>query len=149
MVDIGAKAASERRAIAEGWIYMRAESLQKLQRGAHQKGEVLAVARVAGIMAAKRTAEWIPLCHPIALTYVNVEFAPQTEPAAVHCVVTTATCERTGVEMEALVAVQAALLTIYDMAKSSDRGMVISDVRLVEKRGGKSGQWRRDAQTAA
>ena len=155
MVDVGGKAATERKAVAEGWISMRADTLAMLENGAHHKGDVLAVARVAGIMGAKRTAELVPLCHPIALTHIAVEFS--TRPAesatgatdascpAVHCVATTATRERTGVEMEALGAVQTALLTIYDMCKAMDRGMEICAVRLVHKSGGKSGRWDRPA----
>ena len=143
MVDVGAKPASERKAVAEGWIRLGADTLALLQSGGHQKGEVLAVARVAGIMAAKRTAELVPLCHPIALTHVSVELAVDPDGSAVHCIVTTRTRERTGVEMEALAAVQSALLTIYDMCKAMDRGMVIDNVRLLHKSGGKSGPWER------
>ena len=143
MVNVGDKPSSARKAVAEGWISMRAETLTMLQDRAHKKGEVLAVARVAGIMGAKRVAELVPLCHPIVLTHVSVEFSLQFERNAVHCCATTATRERTGVEMEALGAVQAALLTIYDMCKSVDREMVINDVRLVHKSGGKSAEWNR------
>ena len=164
MVDVGGKAATERKAVAEGWISMRADTLAMLENGAHHKGDVLAVARVAGIMGAKRTAELVPLCHPIALTHIAVEFSTQSvasvasaQPAtgaadapcpAVHCVATTGTRERTGVEMEALGAVQTALLTIYDMCKAMDRGMEICAVRLVHKSGGKSGRWDRPATCA-
>ena len=151
MVDVGGKQVSERRAVAEGWISMNANTLAMIRNGEHKKGDVLAVARVAGIMGAKRTAELVPLCHPIMLTHISVEFPVELpmEPAAeregnsVHCVATTGTSERTGVEMEAMTAVQTALLTIYDMCKSVDRAMVISNVRLVHKSGGKSGEWNR------
>jgi cyclic pyranopterin phosphate synthase len=141
MVDVGAKAVTAREALAEGWIRMRPETLALIVAGGHKKGDVLAVARVAGIMAAKRTAELIPLCHPIALSAVEVELTPGD--AAVHCRATARTQAQTGVEIEALTAVQVALLTVYDMCKAVDRGMTITDVRLVEKRGGKSGEWRR------
>ncbi len=161
MVDVGGKPARMRKAVAEGWITMRADTWAMLgdgasKKGTHKKGDVLAVARVAGIMAAKRTAELVPLCHPLMLTHVSVEFSLISTPAvstatvtldqpdnAVHCIATTATLERTGVEMEALTAVQIALLTIYDMCKAMDRGMEICNVRLVHKSGGKSGQWDR------
>ena len=143
MVDVGGKEATERKAVAEGWINMRAETLALIQNGEHQKGDVLAVARVAGIMAAKRTAELVPLCHPIMLTRISVELEVDNRDNRVRCVATTGTTERTGVEMEALSAVQTALLTIYDMCKAADRGMEIRNVRLVHKSGGKSGQWNR------
>ncbi len=147
MVDVGRKRATERKAVAEGRISMNVDTLVMLESGAHKKGDVLAVARVAGIMGAKRTAELVPLCHPIMLTYISVEFsmksAPDHESHAIHCTATAATTERTGVEMEALTAVQTALLTIYDMCKSVDRGMEINQVRLVHKSGGKSGEWNR------
>ena len=153
MVDVGRKRASERKAVAEGRITMNAETLAMLESGAHKKGDVLAVARVAGIMGAKRTAELVPLCHPVMLTHVAVEFsmefAPDHESNAVHCIATAATVNRTGVEMEALCAVQTALLTIYDMCKAMDRGMVLSHVRLLHKSGGKSGQWERAADACA
>ena len=141
MVDVGGKPASVRLAIAEGWIRMNAQTLAALQSGAQKKGDAFAVARIAGIMAAKRTAEWVPLCHPLMLTRVEVELRADGE--AVHCTATTATRERTGVEMEALCAVQAALLTLYDMGKSLQRAMVIDNVRLVHKSGGRSGEWNR------
>ncbi|HSQ07762.1 MAG TPA: cyclic pyranopterin monophosphate synthase MoaC, partial [Chromatiaceae bacterium] len=110
----------------------------------HEKGDVLGVARIAGIMAAKRTSETIPLCHPVALSRIVIEFAPDQAAASVRCTARAETVSRTGVEMEALNAVQVALLTIYDMCKAVDRGMTIEGVRLVEKQGGKSGHWRRD-----
>ncbi len=143
MVDVGAKPATAREAVAEGLIRMQPETLALIVAGGHKKGDVLAVARVAGIMAAKKTAELIPLCHPIALTKVEVELVPDANAGAVRCCATAATTGPTGVEMEALTAVQIALLTIYDMCKAVDRGMTIGDVQLVSKTGGKSGTWRR------
>ncbi|MGI9311576.1 MAG: cyclic pyranopterin monophosphate synthase MoaC [bacterium] len=143
MVEVSAKPASARKAVAEGWIRMRAETVAMIRDGAHSKGDVLATARIAGIMAAKRTAELVPLCHPIMLTGVTVELDADGGDDAVHCVATATTCERTGVEMEALCAVQIALTTIYDMCKAVDRAMKITDVRLVHKSGGKSGEWNR------
>jgi len=141
MVDVGGKPASARVAVAEGWIRMRAETLAAVQSGAQKKGDAFAVARVAGIMAAKRTAELVPLCHPLMLTRVEVEL--RADGNAVRCTATAETRERTGVEMEALCAVQAALLTLYDMCKSMERAMVIDNVRLVHKSGGRSGEWNR------
>ncbi|MDZ7748123.1 MAG: cyclic pyranopterin monophosphate synthase MoaC [Halofilum sp. (in: g-proteobacteria)] len=144
VVDVGAKAETERVAIAGGRIRMRPETLERIVAGTHGKGDVLGVARVAGIMGAKRTAELVPLCHPIALTKVEVELEPEPDADAVRCTATAETRGRTGVEMEALTAVQVALLTVYDMCKAVDRGMTIEAVRLLEKRGGKSGTWRAD-----
>ena len=144
MVDVGAKSETRRVAIAEGRIEMLEETLRLVLEGKHKKGDVLAVARVAGIMAAKRTAELIPLCHPLPLSRVEIELAPAGDRPAIHCRATAETVARTGVEMEALTAVQVALLTVYDMCKAVDRGMTISDVRLVEKSGGKSGHWQRE-----
>lgn len=144
MVDIADKPSSARRAIAAGRIVMQAETLELIQQGGHKKGDVLGVARIAGVMATKRTADLVPMCHPLALTHVAVEFETDAGDAAVECTVTAETTGPTGVEMEALTGVQVALLTIYDMCKSVDRGMVISDVRLLEKSGGKSGHWKRD-----
>ncbi len=144
MVDIADKPSSARRAIAAGRIVMQAETLELIQQGGHKKGDVLGVARVAGIMATKRTAELVPMCHPVALTHVAVEFATDLDSNAIECTVTAETTGQTGVEMEALTGVQVSLLTIYDMCKSVDRGMVIGDVRLLEKSGGKSGPWTRD-----
>ena len=141
MVDVGAKAATHRVAVAEGCIRMQPATLALIQQGGAKKGDVLGVARIAGIMAAKRTSDLIPLCHPIALTRVALEFEPQPEPPAVRVRATAETVGPTGVEMEALTAVQVALLTIYDMCKAADRGMVIGEVRLLEKRGGKSGSF--------
>ena len=144
MVDVGDKPASRRVARAEGRIHMLAGTLALIAEGRHAKGDVLGVARVAGIMAAKRTAELIPLCHPLPLSHVDVELTPMPEESVVHCLVTAETVARTGVEMEALTAVQITLLTIYDMCKAVDRAMTIGEVRLVEKSGGKSGHWKRD-----
>ena len=141
MVDVGAKAATDRVAVAEGRIFMAPETLALIRSGGHKKGDVLGIARIAGIMGAKRTADLIPLCHPIPLTHVSVDFS--VEDDAVHCMATTKTTGQTGVEMEALTAVQVALLTIYDMCKAVDRGMTMDGVRLLEKRGGKSGDWSR------
>ena len=143
MVDVGAKPATERKAIAEGCIQMEAGTLAKIRRGRHDKGDVLAVARVAGIMAAKRTAELVPLCHPLRLTRIALELDIDAKNNRVRCTATAATRERTGVDMEALTAVQIALLTIYDMCKAVDRGMEITGVRLLHKSGGKSGEWNR------
>ena len=144
MVDIGDKSSSARRAVAAGRITMQAETLQLIEQGKHKKGDVLGVARVAGIMATKRTADLVPMCHPLALTHVSVEFELDREKHAIDCTVTTETRGQTGVEMEALAGVQVSLLTIYDMCKAVDRGMVIDAVRLLEKAGGKSGHWKRD-----
>jgi cyclic pyranopterin phosphate synthase len=142
MVDVGAKDETEREAVAAGRVLMRPETLRLLREGDLPKGDVLGTARVAGIMAAKRTAELIPLCHPLPLTHVAIEFAFDEVAPAVEITATVRCRGRTGVEMEALTAVSVAALTIYDMAKAVERGMVISDVRLLEKRGGKSGEWR-------
>ena len=145
MVDVGNKTSTQRIAVAEGYIAMQPDTLELILRGEHKKGDVLGVARIAGIMAAKRTAELIPLCHPLMLTRVEVEFHPDTQQHQVHCQATVETRGQTGVEMEALTAVQIALLTIYDMCKAVDRGMRMSDIQLMEKLGGKSGHWRRDS----
>ena len=141
MVDVGAKDETVRVALAAGSIRMQPATLQLVTDGTAKKGDVLGVARIAGIMAAKRTSELIPLCHPIALTRVTVDFDIDATASAVHCRARAETRGRTGVEMEALTAVQLALLTIYDMCKAVDRGMTITDVRLLEKHGGKSGDW--------
>ncbi len=143
MVDVGEKPVTRRRAIAEGRINMLSETLQLILEGQHKKGDVLGIARVAGIMGAKKTSELIPLCHPIAVTRIEIEFTPQTDQDCVICQATVETRDQTGIEMEALTAVQVALLTIYDMCKAVDRGMTISDVGLLEKSGGKSGTWKR------
>jgi cyclic pyranopterin monophosphate synthase len=145
MVDVGDKAITARRAIAEGRIEMAAATLQMIDAGTHRKGDVLGIARIAGIMAAKKTAELIPLCHPLALTHVDLTLTTNAQDASVHCTATVETRGQTGVEMEALTAVQIALLTIYDMCKAADRGMTMSGIRLVEKAGGKSGHWQREA----
>ena len=142
MVDVGDKAISHRSATAEGYIAMQPETLQRIEEASLAKGDVLAVARVAGIMAAKRTSDLIPLCHPLSLTKVEVVFEINT--ADIRCQAITETRERTGVEMEALVAVQASLLTIYDMCKALDRAMTIHTVRLLDKAGGRSGHWQRN-----
>ena len=141
MVDVGAKPATERRARAAGAIAMAPATLAVIQAGTAGKGDVLGVARVAAILAAKRTAELIPLCHPIALSRIAVDFECEPVRSRVLCTVTVQTVAPTGVEMEALVGVQIGLLTIYDMCKAIDRGMVIGDVRLLEKQGGASGNW--------
>jgi cyclic pyranopterin phosphate synthase len=147
MVDVGGKAITERLAVASGSIRMQAETLAMILQGGHQKGDVLGVARIAGIMGAKRTAELVPLCHPLPLTKVGIEFEPDGRHNHILCTATAKTRGQTGVEMEALCAVQVALLTIYDMCKAVDRGMVIDTVRLEQKSGGKSGHWRRAGST--
>ena len=144
MVDIGEKDITSRRAVVKGRISMQVETLDLIKQGKHKKGDVLGIARTAGIMATKRTADLIPLCHPLALTHVSVDFEIDDDPDSIECTVATETRGRTGVEMEALTGAQIALLTIYDMCKAVDRGMVISDIRLIEKAGGKSGHWKRD-----
>lgn len=141
MVNVSDKAHTHRVAVAEGWIRMHPATLALIEQGNAKKGDVLGVARLAGIMGAKRTADLIPLCHPIALTRVAVDFELLPAQHAVRCQATAETTGPTGVEMEALTAVQVALLTIYDMCKAADRGMVMDGVRLLEKRGGKSGTW--------
>ena len=139
MVDVAAKAATHRVAVAGGRIRMQPQTLEAIVQRSARKGDVLGVARLAGIMAAKKTSELIPLCHPLALTRVALEF--ETGGDCVSCTATAETVGPTGVEMEALTAVQVALLTIYDMCKAIDRGMTITDVKVLEKHGGKSGQW--------
>ena len=143
MVDVGGKAETARTARAEGSITMSIEALDAIERNALAKGDAIAAARIAGIMAAKRTPELIPLCHPIALTDTGVDLEVDRSLPGIRATAWASTRGRTGVEMEALTAVTVALLTIYDMAKALDRGMEISDVRLTEKRGGKSGDWKR------
>ncbi len=145
MVDVGDKPVTQREALAEGRITMQDDTLARIRAGDHKKGDVLGIARVAGIMAAKRTADLVPLCHPLPLTAVSIDFELEDSPPAVRCRARVRTGGQTGVEMEALTAVQVALLTIYDMCKAVDRGMVMTDIGLLEKRGGKSGEWRRDA----
>ena len=144
MVDVGGKAATHRRAVASGSIRMQQATLDQIAAGTHKKGDVLAVARVAGIMAAKRTPDLIPLCHPLQLTKVEVELLLDPALPGVHCRATTETVGPTGVEIEALTAVQIALLTIYDMCKAVDRGMLITDIGLDAKSGGRSGVWQRE-----
>lgn len=145
MVDVGAKAETHRVARATGAIRMQASTFELIRSGGHKKGDVLAIARIAAIQAAKRTPGWIPLAHPIALTRVAAEFDLDAAASTVRLEVTAETVGRTGVEMEALCAVSAGLLTIYDMCKAVDRGMTLSDIRLLEKQGGKSGHWRAPA----
>ncbi len=145
MVDVGDKAITQRIAVAEGLIRMQAETLSLIVEGRHGKGDVLGIARVAGIMAAKKTSELVPLCHPLAIAKVAVDLETRSEDNTVYCRATVHTSGQTGVEMEALTAVQIALLTVYDMCKAADRGMTITDVGLLEKSGGKSGSWRRDS----
>ena len=144
MVDIGDKSESKRIAIARGEIHMRPETLALIRGGGNKKGDVLATARIAGIMAAKKTSELIPLCHPLSLSKVEVELTALDNGAGIICNVEAHIVGRTGVEMEALTAVQIALLTVYDMCKAVDRGMTITDVGLSHKSGGKSGIWRRE-----
>jgi len=141
MVDVGDKDITSRVAITEGRIFMQPETLARIEQGSHKKGDVLGIARVAGIMASKRTADLVPLCHPLALTHVEIELTPEAGNSSVYCCATVETRGQTGVEMEALCATQVALLTIYDMCKAVDRGMTIDQVRLLEKSGGKSGHW--------
>jgi len=141
MVDVTDKAETERLAIAKGRICMNEAAFASIQSGTADKGDVLGVARVAGIMAAKRTAELIPLCHPLMLTKISVDFALQPETLTVEATCSAKLSGKTGVEMEALTGVSVALLTIYDMCKALDKGMVISDIHLVEKSGGKSGHF--------
>ena len=143
MVDVSAKSVTAREAVASGRITMSAPALQAIRDGLVKKGDVLAVARVAGIMAAKRTADLIPLCHPIPLSAVTVDFELVADGVTVRA--TARTAGPTGVEMEALTATSVALLTIYDMAKALDKGMIIGDIRLEAKTGGKSGDWTRSA----
>lgn len=141
MVDVSAKPATHRVAVAEGWIHMLPATLQVVAQGSAKKGDVIGIARIAAIQAAKRTAELIPLCHPLPLTRVAAEFEIDETATRIACRVTAETLGPTGVEMEALTAVQIGLLTIYDMCKAIDRGMVIEGVRLLEKHGGKSGSF--------
>lgn len=145
MVDVGNKDITTREGVADGRIYMEAETLKKIMEGSHKKGDVLGIARIAGIMGSKKTPDLVPLCHPIMITSVDVELTPEPEKNAVYCKATVRCNGQTGVEMETITAVQVALLTIYDMCKAVDRGMVISEVGLLSKSGGKSGTWRRSA----
>jgi cyclic pyranopterin phosphate synthase len=143
MVDVGSKASTHRVAVATGRIQMLASTLVLIQAGTVKKGDVLGIARIAGIQGAKKTSDLIPLCHPLALTRVALDFEvlAEAEVPSIVCTATAETIGQTGVEMEALTAVQVALLTIYDMCKAADRGMTITDVKLLEKQGGKSGHW--------
>ncbi len=142
MVDVGQKDLTARMAIASGKIQMLAPTLQLIISGQHKKGDVLGIARIAGIQGAKKTSDLIPLCHPVALTHLSVDFDISTEIHAVICTAKAQTIGQTGVEMEAITAVQIALLTIYDMCKAVDRGMRMTDICLLEKSGGKSGTWK-------
>ena len=142
MVDVGARAETRRVAVAGGSVFMRPDTLRLVREGQMKKGDVLGVARIAGIMAAKRTSELIPLCHPLPIENIAVELSLNDEASSVEIRATAQTTGKTGVEMEALTAVSVAALTIYDMAKAVDRGMRIGDIRLLEKRGGKSGDYR-------
>ena len=144
MVDVGAKGETERVAVAEGAVVMQAQTLAMIVEGNAKKGDVIGTARIAGIMAAKRTHELIPLCHPLLLTKVSVDIEPDAALPGLRVTATAKVTGKTGVEMEALTAASVACLTIYDMAKAVDRGMVLTGIRLVEKRGGKSGDYRAD-----
>jgi cyclic pyranopterin phosphate synthase len=146
MVDIGNKDISQRLAIAEGVIQMQPATLQKILAGDHKKGDVLGIARIAGIMAAKKTADLIPLCHPLSLNKVEIDLSPDKKITGIYCQVQVAVSGKTGVEMEALTAVQISLLTIYDMCKAIDKGMTMTGIRLLKKSGGKSGDWDIDTQ---
>jgi cyclic pyranopterin phosphate synthase len=141
MVDVGAKAETHRIARATGTIRMQAPTLKAIQAGNHKKGDVLGIARIAAIQGAKRSADLIPLSHPIPITKINITFETKSRPARVICQAIVETVGRTGVEMEALTAVSVGLLTIYDMCKAVDRGMQMTDIGLLEKHGGKSGSW--------
>ncbi len=143
IVDISDKPSTQRVAITEGYIEMQPSTLQLVVQGSHKKGDVLGIARIAGIMASKKTAELIPLCHPLPISYVDIQFTVDAANSRIHCQTTVKTQGQTGVEIEALTATQIALLTIYDMCKAVDRGMIIQAVRLVEKSGGQSGHWQR------
>ena len=142
MVDVTNKSDTHRVAVATGTIRMKPETLALVVSGSAKKGDVLGIARIAAIMGAKRTSDLVPLCHPLALTRVTVEFEVDQVANSVHCRAQVETVGKTGVEMEALTAVQVGLLTIYDMCKAVDRGMVMTNVRVIEKQGGKSGEWR-------
>lgn len=141
MVDVSQKASTDRIAIAEGIIKMQTDTLELIMQGGHKKGDVLGIARIAGIMAAKKTSELIPLCHPLMISKISVDLKPLPSENAVSCQATVKTTGQTGVEMEALTAVQISLLTIYDMCKAVDRAMTIENVSLKKKSGGKSGEW--------
>ena len=141
MVDVGAKQETHRIAVASGTIRMKPETLAIIVSGTAKKGDVLGIARIAAIMGAKRTSDLVPLCHPLVLTRVTVDFSTDEASSSVHCTAQVETYGKTGVEMEALTAVQVGLLTVYDMCKAVDRGMVMTDIRVMEKHGGKSGDW--------
>ena len=143
MVDIYGKDITERMAVASGKIYMSNTSIEMVRDGTHKKGDVLGIARIAGITASKKTPDLIPLCHNIEISSVNIDFEVNTPKKYIECFATVSCCGRTGVEMEALTSVQISLLTIYDMCKSVDRGMIISDIKLELKKGGASGEWER------
>lgn len=145
MVDVGEKSETQREAIAEGRIFMEPATLEKIMQGEHKKGDVLGIARVAGIMGAKKTADLVPLCHPIMITNVELDLTAEPEKNSVYCQAKVRCRGQTGVEMEAITAVQVALLVIYDMCKAVDRGMVMDGIGLLAKSGGKSGTWRRSA----
>ena len=142
MVDVAAKRDTHRIAVAAGTIRMKSDTLALVMSGAAKKGDVLGIARIAAIRGAKRTSDLVPLCHPLALTRITVEFEIDAPASSVHCRAQVETVGKTGVEMEALTAVQVGLLTIYDMCKAVDRGMVMTNVRVLEKQGGKSGEWK-------
>ena len=144
MVDVGAKSDTHRVAVAAGTIRMKPETLALIVAGTAKKGDVLGIARIAAIMGAKRTSDLVPLCHPLPITRVAVDFEVDQAASSVHCRAQVETVGKTRVEMEALTAVQVGLLTIYDMCKAADRGMVMTDVRVLEKHGGKSGSWAAD-----
>lgn len=144
MVDVGNKQSTHRVAIAEGRIMLRAQTLELIREGGHQKGDVLGIARVAGIMATKKTADLVPLCHPLVLTKIALDLQLEASPPAVHCRCRVESHGQTGVEMEALTGVQISLLTVYDMCKAVDRAMTMQDIRLMRKSGGQSGNWQRE-----
>lgn len=143
MVDVGGKADTMREGVADGRIFMEASTMEKIIQGDHKKGDVLGIARIAGVMATKRTAELVPLCHPLLITNVNVELVAEPETNSVYCRSTVRCKGQTGIEIEAMNAVQIALLTVYDMCKAVDRFMRITDVCMLSKAGGKSGDWKR------
>jgi cyclic pyranopterin monophosphate synthase len=149
MVDVSTKAETHRVARAGGSIHMQAATLALIRQGQASKGDVIGIARVAAIQAAKRTADLVPLCHPLPITRVTVDFSLDEARSEVHCTAQVETLGRTGVEMEALTAVQIGLLTVYDMCKAVDRGMVMGNIRVLEKRGGKSGDWHAGAAPAS
>ena len=142
MVDVSDQAVTERTARAEGFVAMQPETLALIEKGEAKKGDVLATARIAGIMAAKKTSDLIPLCHPLMITKASVDFTPSHAPCGIHVSAVVKVSSQTGVEMEALTAVSVACLTIYDMLKAADKAMIISDIRLMEKTGGRSGTYK-------